>query len=188
VYGHRGYGAALGMAAFRGFKEVMVLLLDRGADVDTVCPHKHYGTALGAASYWGREEIVALLLDRGANINIVGGTWGTALAMAMATCVTAFKKDKKRIATMLLDRGADVNTLGGRYGTALGVAVYHGSSQATNLLLGRGADVNIVVSLHWVWLYTDTKEVTRLILRTCYWIEGQISILWLALPPHTLGV
>ena len=126
---------ALGIAAFRGHTGVVALLLDRGADVNTV--GGKYATALGMAAYWGYKEILTLLLDRGADINIVGGTYGTALGVAAY-------EGHKGIVTFLLDRGADVNTVGGMYGTALGVAACKGDEGIVALLLDRGADVNVV--------------------------------------------
>jgi ankyrin repeat protein len=44
---------------------------------------------------------------------------------------------------MLLDRGADVNAQGGRYGSALQAASSEGHDKIVQLLLDKGADVNV---------------------------------------------
>ena len=60
-------GTALVAAAYSGEKEIVSLLLERGADINIV--GGEYGTALGAAAYSGEKEVVSLkLLERGADI------------------------------------------------------------------------------------------------------------------------
>ena len=68
---------ALGIAVWRGHEGIVTLLLDRGADINSVQMH-----ALGVAAYKGYEKIVTLLLNRGADVNTVGGAFGTALGVA----------------------------------------------------------------------------------------------------------
>ena len=63
--------AALWAAASQGHEEIVSILLDRGADVNT--PWGEYGSALCAAASQGHWEIVGMLLDRGAHANI---RWG----------------------------------------------------------------------------------------------------------------
>ena len=85
------------------------------------------------------EPEVRRLLDSDHTIDIdaVGGTYGTALGMAV-------KRRQEAIVTLLLDRGAGVNTVGGTYGTALGVAAYREDEEFITMLLDRGADINAV--------------------------------------------
>jgi len=132
---------ALCIAAYRGHEGIVALLLERGADANTM--GSEYGTALGVAAFKGHEKIVALLLDRGADVNTVGDTYETALGVAV------YQGDEKIIA-LLLDRGADVNTVGGIYGpgTVLGIAVCHGHEGIVNLLLDRGANVNTMGGMY----------------------------------------
>ena len=153
------FGTALTMAAYGREMDLVRLLLDRGADVNMV--GGKFGTALAAAAYTytsaetsvGRaarvatrrveKTLVRLLLDEGADINIVGGTFGTALAAAA-------HGGWLDMVSLLLDRGADVNIVGGEYGTALAAAALAPVSPLcegmgiVGLLLDRGGDVNTV--------------------------------------------
>ena len=114
---------------------IVELLLDRGADVNTV--GGRYGTALTAAASVCDIKTVKLLLDRGADVNTVGGRYGTALTAAASVC------DIKTV-ELLLDQGADANTVAGEYGTALNAAAYFNNTEIVRLLLDRGADVSII--------------------------------------------
>ncbi|OQE13833.1 hypothetical protein PENFLA_c043G02908 [Penicillium flavigenum] len=75
------YGNALQAASWRGYKEIVKLLLDNGADVNA--QGGEYGNALQAASSIGHEEIAKLLLDNGADVNAQGGYGGNALKVAV---------------------------------------------------------------------------------------------------------
>ena len=128
------YGTALTTAVSHGMKDIVLLLLDRGADINAV--GGDYGTALATAASRGVKDIVLLLLDRGADVNAVGGDYGTALA-------TAASRGVKDIVLLLLDRGADINAVGGDYGTALATAASYKNKDIVSLLLGRGANLNL---------------------------------------------
>ena len=125
----------LTIAVTKEREDIIMLLLDRGANIDAV--GGIYGTALTAAAFGRRADIVSLLLDRGADINAVGGKYGTALTTA-AFC------GSMNIVSLLLDRGADINAVGGKSGTALAAAALGGSTDIVSLLLDRGANINEV--------------------------------------------
>ncbi|KAF2132355.1 hypothetical protein P153DRAFT_285514, partial [Dothidotthia symphoricarpi CBS 119687] len=60
-------GSPLFVASRRGHKQIVQLLLERGADVNLVLDRtSQYRTALEAATAGREEDIVQLLLDKGA--------------------------------------------------------------------------------------------------------------------------
>ena len=73
-------GTAVATATIFDRPEIVSLLLDQGADINTLSGED--GTALGCAALSGNVEIVSLLLERGADINAVGGDYGTALGVS----------------------------------------------------------------------------------------------------------
>ena len=148
--------SALILAIAQGRKEVVPLLLDRGANINIV--GGIYGTALATAVYQGAEDTVSLLLDRGADVNLADGEFGTALAVA----VLAAAKGRGSVDTvsLLLDRGANVNMVSGICGTALAMAAYMGPTETVWLLLDRGADVNMVGGKYGTALATAAASPT----------------------------
>ncbi|KIL54578.1 hypothetical protein M378DRAFT_18753, partial [Amanita muscaria Koide BX008] len=121
-------------ASRKGAKEMVELLLDKGADVNA--QGGFYGNALQAASNEGANNIVKVLLDKGADVNAQGGFYGNALQAASDI-------GSKDIVKLLLDEGADVNAQGGEYGNSLQAASSKGVKDIVELLLEKGADVNV---------------------------------------------
>ncbi|KIL62335.1 hypothetical protein M378DRAFT_53540, partial [Amanita muscaria Koide BX008] len=68
------YCYALQVASHKGAKEIVELLLEKGANVNA--QGGFYGNALQAASCQGSKEIVELLLEKGADVNAQGGKYG----------------------------------------------------------------------------------------------------------------
>ena len=128
------YGSALASASAGGHKEVVQILLGKGAKVNMkggLC-----GSALASASAFGQEEIVQILLGKGADVDMVGGEYGSALVSALA-------EGHEEIAQILLKKGADVNFPSNYYGSALASASYIGNTKLVQILLEKGADVNM---------------------------------------------
>jgi ankyrin repeat protein len=122
------------IVALRGYRGIVQLLLNKGADVNL--QGGNYDTALQAASAKGHYEIVQLLLNKGAEVNLQGGYYDTALQAASA-------KGHYEIVQLLLNKGADVNLHGGECNTALQAASAKGHYEIVQLLLNKGADVNL---------------------------------------------
>ena len=93
-------GNTLQAAVYKGSESIVLLLLDRGADINA--RDGCYGNAVQAATREGREAIVCLLLYRGANINAQGGLYENALQAAV-------HQNKGHIANLLVERGTDLN-------------------------------------------------------------------------------
>ncbi|KAJ5757468.1 uncharacterized protein N7511_006162 [Penicillium nucicola] len=127
------FGNALQAASWKGHEEVVLMLLDHGADMNA--QGGRFGNALQATSSQGHKNVVSMLLDHGAGVNAQGGHFGNALQAA--SCGV-----HKDVVSILLDHGADVNTQGGAYGNALQAASYRGNREVVSILLDHGADVN----------------------------------------------
>lgn len=90
------------MASAKGHEKVVLILLDRGADINA--QQEMWGTALHVACCEGHEKVVQILLDQGADIN----------ANAMLNCPeeqgtplnAALLLDRRKIVNLLLNRGA----------------------------------------------------------------------------------
>ena len=67
----------LALAALMGHTEIVALLVEHGADINT--KSRDGGTALHAAAFLGRAETAAFLLEHGADPTIRNNTGGTAI-------------------------------------------------------------------------------------------------------------
>ena len=122
------------MAIQNGDKEIVQLLLDKGAD-------PNIKTSEGTALIFARDkEIIQLLLDKGADPNTKDG--GRSPLM--------LARDKE-IAQLLIEKGADPN-LQGQMGTTLMYVLFVKNNPVAQLLLENGVDPN-----------TETKNGTALI-------------------------
>lgn len=100
----------------RSTREIQLMLLGHGEDVNTVAHSGNFGTALIAACVIGDLELCQILLDHGADANVAcaSGFYGTAL---IAACVHG----NIRVCEALLSCGAEINAKSsiGLYRTAL---------------------------------------------------------------------
>src|SRR5215831_6184822 len=125
-------GTPLMTAAYYGNLNIVVLLLERGANVKAV--NRDGGTALHYAARGGRSfEVVATLVSRGAPVNAQDQAGSTALMNGL---------ENREITELLLTHGADVKlrTKGGE--TALQYAAGQNRVWLVKPLIDRGADVN----------------------------------------------
>jgi ankyrin repeat protein len=69
-------GTPLYLAAYKGRKEVVRVLLDAGADTDQASTIDHGATPLFASAQNGNVEVVRALVEAGANIDLAETTNG----------------------------------------------------------------------------------------------------------------
>jgi ankyrin repeat protein len=127
------FNTALQAASARGHREVVEILIDKGANVHIQGGPD--GNALQAATKYGHQEIVRLLIEKGADVHALCGFSGSALQAAA-------RHGHREIVQLLIEKGADVNALGGFSGYALQAAARHGDQEIVKLLIEKGANVN----------------------------------------------
>jgi len=115
---------ALHQAAMRGQKEVVELLLAKGAEVNA--RDRGCYTPLHYASQRGHKEITELLIAKGSNVNAQNKAGDTPLDVALS-------QNHKEIADLLIQKGADVS---------LHTAAQHGLLEKLKELISKGTDVN----------------------------------------------
>jgi len=124
------------LAAQKGHRDIMRLLLNRDADISKAMRDKHL-TALIWAVQEGYQELVELLLDRGEEVNKGAADNGFTALMAAA------RNGRQKLIEFLLDQGAKVNQGQTDDGyTALMWAAQNGYRNIVELLLDRGAEIN----------------------------------------------
>lgn len=163
--GHKiGNGSALDQAIRVKNKEIAVLLLSKGADVNDV----EYDTkamleklnALHAAASWDFAEIIPVLISYGANPNQLTSNSGPPLAYAK----------KGDVVRELIKGGAQVNLKDKSQRTPLYYVCQRGSAEAVQALIDAGSDVNAVDSYGLTPLYfavgnqKHKKEVVELLI------------------------
>lgn len=115
---------ALPAASGKGDAEIVRILLDAGADVETLD-----GNPLNIAAMNGHKDVVDLLVERGADVNA-----GKAQALRFAA-----DKGHTDIVKSLLKAGADVHA---NDDGALEWAACHGHAETVDVLLEAGANVS----------------------------------------------
>jgi ankyrin repeat protein len=120
------------LASMRNHFNVMDLLLDRGANINTTS--KHGWTPLMLASKRVDVSAVKYLIEHGADVNHLSPDRWTALAEAT-------NNGSKIIMKMLLEAGADPEIRAQSDWAPLMHAAYRGDLEAVNLLLEAGASV-----------------------------------------------
>lgn len=126
-------GNALQAAALGGHTEIVQLLLDEGAQVNTDCGN--FGDPLQAAAFGGSLETVELLLKHGAVINTEHGEYGNAL-------IAASHMGHLEVAKKLIECGADPELSSRENGKAIAGAAASGQTELVKLLLLKGNDIN----------------------------------------------
>ncbi|KAJ7813914.1 ankyrin repeat-containing domain protein [Mycena leptocephala] len=120
-------------ASIGGHTEVVKLLVEHGADVNTI--DTDYDTALHYASTHGRKDVVKVLVQHGIHGNAMNKTNQTTLHMASINGHTEVVK-------LLVEHGADLNAMDEGNRTALHDASLEGHTAVVKILVEHGADVN----------------------------------------------
>uniref|UniRef100_A0A8C9WVF7 Uncharacterized protein n=1 Tax=Sander lucioperca TaxID=283035 RepID=A0A8C9WVF7_SANLU len=91
---------ALRAAAWGGHEEIVLTLLDYGAQVDKADSKGR--TPLIAAAYMGHHEAVEILLDHNAEVNLADGDGRTALSVAALCVPTAAGVKESNLSSQIL--------------------------------------------------------------------------------------
>lgn len=163
--------SAFSIAAQRGDRDIMQVLLKAVADINTMVD---LGPALHDAIKSHSESVFSLLLKAGADINARGSEGETALVLACgknlkwalqlllqagaevnapvretgSALLEAVRLGREDFVELLLNAGADVNLAGGYYGSALQAVVSTGNTRVAERLLMAGANVNALGGLY----------------------------------------
>ena len=125
------------LASMNGHVQAVQTLLDRGSDVNAQI-ETNRNTALTLACFQGKHEVVTLLLDRKANLEHRAKTGLTPL-------MEAASGGHYEVGRLLLDHDADVNAppVPSSKDTALTIAADKGHARFVELLVSRGADIEV---------------------------------------------
>lgn len=154
------YFSLISYAAYSGFKDIVELLVEAGADVNA----RGRGISVGYAALVyavdkGCKDTVELLIKSGANVNAIGEGKNTALMVAV-------EKGHKDIAELLIKAGADVNkTNRGDY-TALMYAAEKGHKDIARMLIETGADLNAKDRHGSTALMYADKDIAEMLIKT----------------------
>ncbi|KAM0265560.1 hypothetical protein ACHAPA_007714 [Fusarium lateritium] len=155
------YGNALTAAAYDGTIDIIKMLLDAGADINS--PD---GWALQHAAGEGHVDVVNLLLERGANVNACSSHSNMPQGTALQAAVESGQSD---IVDILLEHGADPNLGGGEFTHPIIAAASKGEEAIFKRLLDAKVDVTVVggeymsTPLTYAAIYLPTDSI-RLIL------------------------
>jgi len=145
-------GTPLHIAADEGHKEVAELLIAKGADVNT--KDIRWYTPLQRAANKGHRDLVELLIAKGADVS----------SFHLAACIG----DLARV-MRFCDETTDIDTKDELYWTPLSWAAFTGKRDVVELLLAKGANVNVKngwsgTPLHHASRWSGSTELVELLL------------------------
>ena len=123
---------ALHFAAENGHVDVVIVLLDNGADVNIVDAYN--ATALHYTAENGHVDVAKTLIQNGADVNAADFEKLTALHHTAEYAHID-------VAKVLIQNGAELNAVNGNKRTALHFAALHGHADVAKVLIQNGADV-----------------------------------------------
>jgi len=138
--GYPRYRTPLHAAVTKEHLNVVLLLLERGADVDSRCGH--HKTALYMASSRGNAAVVQLLIDHGADVNVECHDNDDDMDDVKWTpLLVASEKGRPENAKILLEHGASVNHQDTDSKSPLHFSSRYPSDDLVRLLLDNGANL-----------------------------------------------
>ena len=117
------------------------LLIEHGAVVDA--QDNEGSTPLHVASQCSNPAVARLLLEQGANIRVRNKKDQTPQHLLLAMWSKKSPDDDIDTIRFFLERGADVDAVDENHSSLLQVALFHGSVNVAQLLLERGANINM---------------------------------------------
>ena len=128
---------ALHLGAYLKHKEIVAMLVKRGADINKLGSLTERGqTPLHAAAMGGSQDVSCILMTNGAKINSKDARGSTPLHMAS-------KKGHESVVKLLIENAAVLDERNIREQTPLILAARHGHSNVVQALLEAGADPNL---------------------------------------------
>jgi hypothetical protein len=122
----------LSWAAESGHTEIVQLLVEKGADIDSKDGSGR--TALLWAAEKGHKEIVQILVEKGADIDSKNGSGQPVLLWAAGI-------GHKEIVQLLVEKGVDIDSRDGFGWTALSLAVNNGYKEIVQLLVEKAVNI-----------------------------------------------
>ena len=147
------------IAIKNGNKEIVALLLEKGADKASYDP-------LHVASKFGQDEIIELLIEKGANINAVDINNSTPLH-------TAILEKQYKTAAFLIQKGASPNSKTNTGDTPLhlvSIQCHNANNQdveLAKLLIQKGAEIDATNNslFHLLYCFFYFREIINIILQ-----------------------
>ncbi|MBA8666815.1 ankyrin repeat domain-containing protein [Holosporaceae bacterium 'Namur'] len=126
---------ALRLAAQFDMVELANILINKGAAINAT--DSRGNTPLIFAAESGDISSMQLLLSKGADVNIQNREGNTALMLAI----------NAEVVKLLIKNGADINIENNTNRTALNIAIESGTETVTELLIKKGAKVNMIAPI-----------------------------------------
>ena len=187
-------------AAVAGRTEVAKLLIERGANPDA--RNQDGSTSLHVAAGSTDKDTVRLLIDEGADVTLKDAAGQTPLHAAMMSAnasrreivdiivatgkvpstihLAAYMGDLAKVKTFI-EEGVAVNENDPGAATALHCAAAGGQKEVAQLLLSRGADVNVqaadgMTPLRSAVFYSDNAETVKLLIANGANVNSSVSV------------
>jgi len=184
--------SALSLACYFAHVDAVIVLLDRGADVDlglnppilnacSISPVCNQ-SAIELSAFQARQlQVVRALIAHCANFSVANGNGWTAMMLAS-------RNNQTDIINLLCDGNADINVLNNEAMSALGIAVYWANIEAARALLARGANIAVGYSPILISCVFPDKEDQREIDMSTFWARRCESVIELVRHNANLAV